>query len=1833
MTFFRLPFAVVTVVLSFVATTTLAQSLVPEQRYVLTKDVDFYGSDLGSLFDTTQSACERACTEQPACVGFTYNRISKACFPKKEVSRREDFAGAVSAVKIMTAPDVLARAGQRQEELNFLSGSDLSDARSLARQTSRGFYIYEGQDEATLSQELESAWRSRDDLAAGRMAARLIVLTDRAEFWARYAEIGARQDWNSASDAERELSRQSLYAAINAYLRTDNDGLRVMALQTMASTLEQRERGRDMVQALRLAYSIAPRPDIEIALDEATKKYGFRVVDHLPESDSDVPRLCAKFSERLKLTGVDYEPFVRVEGHDLPVEVEEDRLCITGVEHGNRYQVTIRKGLPAQNGEMLNKDVQLSLYVRDRSPSASFPGRAYVLPRSANAGLPIETVNVDTLDLTLRRISDRNLVQAIRESYFGQPLDYYDERDFTEFLAQEVWKGTGEVKNELNVDMTTRLPMGEALKDQPPGIFALSASIPGQDPYDEVASLQWFVLTDLGVSTWSSGEGMRVAVRSLGTAKARGDVTLTLISRANEVLGEVKTSADGFADFPAGLTRGYGTAAPALLMAEVEDDVTFLSLTDPAFDLSDRGVEGRPPSPPIDTFLTTDRGAYRAGETIYVTALTRDETATAINDLPVTAILSRPDGVEYARKTSTGGMAGGHVFDFPLGTNVPRGSWRLEIKADLEERALKSQTVLVEDFLPERLDFDIEIADGPLSFDQVAVAKADVQYLFGAPGSDLKVTTQVSLREASGLKDWPGYRFGRYDQRIRPRLTTLDTVKTDADGLAKVSVVLEKPAEFKSRGGRSASSGSDQDDSGLAIGRPLEAQIVMRVLEGSGRPVERVITEPVQAENALIGIKPIFDEVLKAGQDASFDLVAVGSDGAATPMKVKWTVNRVNRRYQWYRLYGNWRWEPILRRNVVTSGEVTLGAEPVRINAPTEWGEYELVVEQAGAPYAESAVEFYAGWYGGGGEEQTPDRLEMSLNGTAFDVGDTVQLRMIPEDAGVALISVLSNRVIEQQAVEVSAGENVIPLTVTEQWGSGAYVTATFIRPMDEAKGQNPARSIGLAHAAVKPVGKQLAVSIDAPEVVDGQPGILRAAVNVQGVKEGETAYVTLAAVDVGILNLTGFQAPDVDGHYFGQRRLGVSMRDVYGRLINGLNGAMGTVRSGGGSSPATLDLQSPPPPEETMAFFKGPVKVGPDGRAEIEIIRPAYNGSIRLMAVAWSDSAVGNADADVIARDPVVMMASLPRYLAPEDQSRMLLELIHAEGASGQMKLQMFADAGVALGQVPTEVILADKGSERLEIPLSAREVGDHLITISLTTPDGKELRKVLTMPVRSNDAEVAETRQFSLAQDKTFTFDSAVFEGFRPGTASATATVGPLARFDIPGLLNMLDRYPYGCTEQTTSGAMPLLYMSSLAERAGVPTPTNLDAKIGGAIDRILTRQSSNGGFGMWRAGSGNFWLDAYVTDFLSRARRQGYDVPDRAYSLAMDNLRNRVSYAPDFDDGGQDIAYALLVLAREGAASMADLRYYADTKMDSFGTPLAVAQLGAALASYGDQLRADTMFRRAGYLIGTTPEPNGWRNDFGTRRRDVAAVLKLTAEAGSDVLDSVVLANRISENRRRLSTQEAAQVLMAADALAKETAVPSLMVDGAEVKGTVTKKISDREPKSMTITNVSGSDMNVTVTTFGVPLVPREQGGYGYAIKRSYFDLEGRPISGDIEAGDRMVVVLRVSPFEKVGARLIIDDPLPGGLEIDNPRLLRSGQVRGMDWLKVKNTQNAEFRSDRFVAAVDHRDSKPFLLAYMVRAITPGTYHHPAAIVEDMYRPEYRANTETGKMTVLP
>ena len=459
-----------------------AQDLIPERRFVLSQDSDLPGGDIASIFDTTLEACERACATNQNCTAFTFNTNNSSCFPKSGPGEPAFFLGAYSGYLINADAAVIDRAAGRRTELPFVPDWDVQAAFAQADGMANAHISNGFTAEEHLQAALE-AEASGDAELASRFTGAAINVSDLPETWADYARLLLLAGQPNG-DAQRSYRDRAYTAAINAYLRAETPALRHSVLVTMGEALEGIDRGRDTVQALRLAQALQPRDDTGVLLDAANGKYGFRIAENEVQSDTARPRVCVNFTEDLFSAGVDYSSFVQVAEAGLTVEAVGTRqICVEGVQHGQRYTFTFREGLPAADGQTLAKSIPITAYVRDRSPGVRFPGRAYVLPRLGGASIPVETVNTEKLDLTLFSVTDRNLLRAIQNNYFASPMQEYDESLFTGEVGAQLWQGSADVGQEVNRDVTTRLPMEDALKGLPAGIYALKAAVPGVDPY------------------------------------------------------------------------------------------------------------------------------------------------------------------------------------------------------------------------------------------------------------------------------------------------------------------------------------------------------------------------------------------------------------------------------------------------------------------------------------------------------------------------------------------------------------------------------------------------------------------------------------------------------------------------------------------------------------------------------------------------------------------------------------------------------------------------------------------------------------------------------------------------------------------------------------------------------------------------------------------------------------------------------------------------------------------------------------------------------------------------------------------------------------------------------------------------------------------------------------------------------------------------------------------------------------------------------------------------------------------------------------------------------
>ncbi len=1682
---------------------------------------------------------------------------------------------------------------------------------------------------AKLKQEADALIKRQDlDGAANTYVQILTIAPDDAKAWRRLADIWLLMPATSDDDGSTRFERARTASYI-AYQRSATPEEESVSLVSLANAFTKREEWRQGLNALKLALELRPTPDLQIVYDGLREKYGFRVANFSVDSDAASPRACFQFTEGLPKR-TDFSPYVAVAGQDKPaLSVDNQQICVEGLKHGESYAITLRAGLPSTVGEDLLKNADFNIYVRDRSPSVRLSGKAYVLPRTGQQGIPLITVNTDSVKATIYRIGDRSLIDNVLGYEFERNLQSYTLDEIADQKGEKIWTGELKVEKELNREITTAFPIMEAVPELRPGVYLLAAR-PGNVPGDDYGerTTQWFIVSDLGLTAFSGTDGIHAYVNSLASTAPLGGVELRLLARNNDVLAVEKTDAGGAVTFAPGLARGEGGLAPALIVASASDgDYAFLSLKQSAFDLTDRGVAGRDAPKGLDAFVFTERGVYRTGETVYVTALLRDAAGVAVPGVDLTMVVERPDGVDYRRTVLADQGIGGRSLEVPIISSAPTGTWRVAVYADPKGASIGTATFLVEDYVPERLEFDLTTEAKVISLDAPIEIALDGRFLYGAPAAGLGIEGEINIAKAAERPGYPGYAFGLdpsasddQDEGAGTESVPLaDLPETDADGKATFAVAL---------------------DSLPASTRPLEANVVVRLAEPGGRAIERKLTLPVVPEAPMIGVKPLFaGKSLSDNDIAKFDVVMVAPDGkpvAATGLK--WQLLSIESKYQWYRSEGYWSYEPIKVTRRVADGTLDLTpGEPGKISVPVTWGRYRLEVASPDPEGPETTVGFDSGWYAEASAD-TPDLLEIALDKPEYKPGDTMTVGVTARSAGKVTLSVIGDRLITQTTTDVEPGLVKLPLTVGQDWGTGAYVLATLRRPLDEAEKRMPGRAIGVQWFSVDKEAHTIGVALDLPEKIRPDT-TLRIPVKLVGLASGEEARIVVSAVDVGILNLTNYKAPAPDEYYLGQRKLSAEIRDLYGQLIDGMQGTKGEIRTGGDGGAGAL--QGSPPTQAPLAFYSGIVTVGADGTAEVSFDIPAFSGTVRVMAVAWSADKTGHASGDVVVRDPVVVTATLPRFLLTGDKSTLRLDLDNVEGASGDYAIAVTADGPLSIEGGDKTLALDAKKRGALTMPVSATGIGTGTVAVAVNGPDGFTLSRSYALTVKPATQILARRTVKPLEPGQGITIASDVFADLVPGTGKVALSVTPTAALDVATLLAALDRYPLGCTEQIISRALPLLYVSELSAGAGIAADTGIDERIAKAIEIVLARQGSEGAFGLWSPGGDDAWLDAYVTDFLTRARARGFQVSDDQFKLALDRLRNYVSTAPDVaTDGGLSLSYALYVLARNGMAPVGDLRYIADVKLNNLATAAAKAEIGAALAMLGDRVRAEKAFDAALGALPADPTFAGGRIDYGSPLRDAATLVTLAAEGNAANVILVGGTKRIETARDRVtstSTQENAWLVLAARALGKQN-ITLTVNDGAEA-GPLYRSFSEEQlaAGSVKIANAGDTPLDAVISVSGAPTTPEPAAENGFTLTRSFHTLDGGEADlGTAKQNDRFVVVLTVTEPQPEFARVALTDYVPAGFEIDNPRLVSSGETGTLDWIaNAGNPVHTEFRDDRFTAAFERRKGDPttYSVAYIVRAVSPGSYVLPQAVVEDMYRPDRFGRTETGAVEVAP
>ena len=925
---------------------------------------------------------------------------------------------------------------------------------------------------AGLRTDADAAFRRSDFRTGLRILGQIAATTpDDSANWLRLARTIFQISPANSSEQTFLLERASTAAYI-AYQRAGNAADEADALAVLGRAMSERKLWRPALDALRLSLDLREVADVRGRYEKMRDEHGFRLLDYTVDSDSASPRACFQFSEDLAKR-TDFTPFLALAGSDKPaLSSEERQLCVDGLKHGERYNIVLRAGLPSAVKEGLPKSAEFNIYVRDRKPFVRFTGRAYVLPRTGQRGIPLVSVNTPAVTVNVFRIGDRNLINTVVDSDFQRALNKYELSSLGNERGVKVWSGELATATTLNQDVTTAFPVDQALGDLQPGVYVMTAAAkgPGSDDDSQLAT-QWFIVSDLGLTAFSGNDGIHVFVNSLASTDAVASAEVRLVARNNEILATRKTDESGHVLFEAGLARGEGGLSPAMVTVTGEKaDYAFLSLKADAFDLSDRGVAGRAVPVGADAFVYAERGVYRSNETVYLTALLRDGQGNAVTGGPLTLVIERPDGVEFRRAVLADQGAGGRSLAVPLNSAVPAGTWRVRAFTDPKAAPVGETTFMVEDYVPERIEFDISSKDKAIKADAAVELKVDGHFLYGAPASELQLEGDLLVAPAAERPGFAGYQFGVADEETtsNERTPIENLPETDANGVATFPVSLAKPPTST---------------------RPQEAQIFIRMAEAGGRAVERKVVLPVTPAAAMIGVKPLFgDKNVAEGDKAGFDVVFVAPDGKPLARDgLRYELLKIESHYQWYRQNSSWEYEPVKSTTRVADGDVTVAADkPSRITLSPQPGRYRLDVKSTEADGPLTSVQFDVGWYSDGSAD-TPDLLETSIDKPEYQSGDTMVVSVNARTAGKLTINVLGDRLLTTQTTDVSEGTAQVKIPVGRDWGTGAYVVATLRRPLDTAAQRMPGRAIGLKWFGIDKKARTLTVNLSAPALV--RPG------------------------------------------------------------------------------------------------------------------------------------------------------------------------------------------------------------------------------------------------------------------------------------------------------------------------------------------------------------------------------------------------------------------------------------------------------------------------------------------------------------------------------------------------------------------------------------------------------------------------------------------------------------------------------------------------------------------------------------------------------------------------
>lgn len=1580
-----------------------------------------------------------------------------------------------------------------------------------------------------------------------------------------------------------------------------------------------------------------------------------------------------RVSSRCVLDGDDAKDSLHFEPKvDFEIAPTRGGFRILGDFARGSYSMRLDADARTIDGGVLKSTFSETFSIPARKPQLSFLSQGRYLPREAWKNLGIRHLNVGEATLEVRRIRPANLV-------FWMSADSETATDRNSDLVLKEKIGLTGAPDTLT---TSWVDVAKLVPDAGRGVLAVRISGENSD----VEAKARILVTDMNlVAKHQAGtDETRVWALDMHTGEPLDDVEVEQVVMSGRAISRCET--DGAAGCVlAGVSKdAVDPAKPFALIATRGKDLTYLKYDELRTTPDAARVHGRPfrTEAPYTAAIYSDRGVYRPGETAHVVSILRDQAKVAPPaGMPVSIELVDPRSKVVKRFTEKTNPAGMVAVDLAFADYADTGVYAVRVNAG--KKLVGSYRLNVEEFVPERMKVKARAVKEDLLRTDRAEVQVEARYLFGGSAEGSRYEVRCELAPARFSPETNGnYQYGVWREKD-PRNVPLGSATGTLDAEGKGTLACPS---LTSRGGFSG---------------PARLDVQVAVFEsGSGRTTQTQARAWVHPSRHYVGLMT-GTEKLKAGEAAKIDGVVVDWSGKAVDAvdEVELELFRVEREHDWVYDDGEGRWSYRQYSRLAKEGSqrvsVKGGKFSARFTAPGDAAAF-VVRAKAGDAQADLQIEghrpYWWSWTGSSGQDRTPRPLKPATLPLKVPkevkVGDEIAVEFTPPFKGRALVSLETDGVATHAWLDVEAKPTVWKAKV-KAFSPNVYASVFVVKDphLESKQAFLPNRAFGVRSVKIRPEAFMQTLNVRTPEEVRSN-STLKVELDFGALEE--PMFVTVAAVDEGILQLTKFSSPNPFDAIFDKRALGVETFETIGWNLLLPAGDVGRTTGGDSAAEPGGRVQ----PIKPVALWSGLREVPKSGKMTVELEVPEYRGSLRVMTVAAGNTRMAHASQNVTVRDPLVLQTTLPRFMTQGDEAQVPVFVTNLSGSRRAVKVSVEAKPlpvgglHVDEGLRPKDVIVV-KGPSNRSLVLDNEASGTVVFTLVGQQPVGAATLRVV---VRSDDLVSEESLDvpFLPAAPKTRIVQRIELEagrtdllpylqGWLPTTERSTFWVTANPYGDTFDHLKYLVRYPFGCIEQTTSTTRPLLFVGQLMSSVD-PTlmaDGRLSKMVMHGVNRVLSMQTPEGGFSYWPGARTPVpWGTAYGLHMLLDAKKLRYPVPQDRIDDALDwverTLTSRYSSrsSRDWYYGRQSEAYLHYVLAMAGRGRKARMikllseierdrsyRYPGQREEDEY-------MLKAALYVAGDR-----RFEKDLRTPDTSPlelnRYNSW--SFYSDRRRRGFVLSTYADLFGADPRGEPLAQLVAEGLRGhhsswYTTQELVWGITGLGKyigeLTKTFSPAKLYANGeaisaqdVEVKKASGEKIppdtgertwslyraSEYGSLELEVKKEEGQKIYLILSSEGVRKGASYQtGGEGLALRRSYRTASGEPYdlsSGDIELGDVIYAVVEID--NETGERvqnIALVDRFPAGWEIENPRLSRGGGT--VDWIDRDELWSVDYmnlRDDRVevFGALERGQSRSFV--YALRAVTAGTFTSPPVEAEAMYDPSRWAREAGGKVVI--